>query len=225
MELRPAYPLRTNRLLLRPLSAADIDALLAYRSLPGECRYVPFEPMDRDDVVARLGGVWATDAITAEGATLTLGFALARSGRLIGDVMLAFTSEKHRGGQIGWMVNPAHAGHGYATEAAHAILQLAFDGLGLHRVVARVDARNGPSLRLAERLGMRREAYLIRNEWFKGEWSDEIDFALLEDEWRAQHELGGPCRSPAGRPEPISRHSSSAINAAARAAPSRGTGR
>ena len=60
-----------------------------------------------------------------------------------------------------------------------------FDGLGLHRVVARVDARNGPSLRLCERLGMRREAVLRENEWFKGEWSDEVDYALLEQEWAA----------------------------------------
>jgi RimJ/RimL family protein N-acetyltransferase len=106
--------------------------------------------------------------------------------------MLSFTSAQHRGGEVGWVLNPDHSGRGYATEAAHAVLHLAFDGLGLHRVVARVDARNDPSLRLAARLGMRREVHLMANEWFKGEWSDEIDFALLEDAWEAQHQLAGP---------------------------------
>jgi RimJ/RimL family protein N-acetyltransferase len=200
VELRPVYPLRTNRLLLRPLTEADIDALLAYRSIPDECRFVPFEPMDRGAVLERLNGGWGRTAIAAEGEALTLGFELDLGEQVIGDVMLAFTSAEHRGGEIGWMVNPDHAGRGYATEAAHAALHLAFDELGLHRVVARVDARNASSLRLAERLGMRREADLIRNEWFKGEWSDEIDFALLEDEWLTQHPDGAQsCRWPVSR--------------------------
>ena len=56
----------------------------------------------------------------------------------------------------------------------------------LHEWTARVDARNPPSIGVAERLGMRREAYLVENEWFKGEWSDELDFAILASEWRAQ---------------------------------------
>lgn len=190
MELRPVYPIATSRLLLRPLTAADIDALLAYRSLPEPCRFVPFTPMDREVVLGRLDGGWARTSLVAEGESLTLGVEHATSGELIGDVMLWFTSAIHRGGEIGWMINPDHAGHGYATEAAHAILHLAFDQLGLHRVVARIDARNEPSLRLADRLAMRREAVLIRNAWFKGEWSDEVDCALLEDEWLAQHAAG-----------------------------------
>ena len=82
---------------------------------------------------------------------------------------------------------PAFAGHGYATEAVHTLLHLAFDQLGLHRVVARVDAANRPSLALASRLGMRQEAHLVENEWFKGAWSDEVDFALLASEWTARH--------------------------------------
>lgn len=59
-ELRPAYPIRTERLLLRPLTVSDVDALLAYRSRPDVCRYVPFEPMDRQLIRERLAGQWAT---------------------------------------------------------------------------------------------------------------------------------------------------------------------
>ena len=66
-----------------------------------------------------------------------------------------------------------------SRKAAHALLHLALEGLGLHRVIARIDARNDGSGRLAERLGMRREDHLIANESFKGAWSDEIDLALL----------------------------------------------
>lgn len=186
MELRLDYPVRTSRLLLRPLDASDTDALIAYRSLEDVCRYVPFEPMDAEAVGERLRNGWSRTTLDAEGQALTLGVELAESRRLIGDVMLAWHSAEHRGGEVGWVLHPGHSGHGYATEAARAVLRLAFDELGLHRMVARVDARNVASLRLAERLGMRREAHLIGNEWFKGEWGDEIDFAILEDEWATQ---------------------------------------
>jgi len=144
--------------------------------------------MDRDTVADRVARQWARQEIVAEGDALFLGVEVASLGQVVGDVMLSFTSAEHRSGEIGWVLHPDHSARGYATEAAHAVLHLAFDELGLHRVVARVDARNDPSLRLAARLGMRREAHLVANEWFKGEWSDEMDFALLEEEWEAAHQ-------------------------------------
>jgi RimJ/RimL family protein N-acetyltransferase len=82
--------------------------------------------------------------------------------------------------------NPALGGRGYATEAANLMLGLGFSGLGLHRIVARIDERNEASVRLARRLGMRQEARLVSNELFKGEWSNELDFAMLADEWYAR---------------------------------------
>jgi RimJ/RimL family protein N-acetyltransferase len=151
--------------------------------MPEVCRYVPFEPMDAETLTVRLRSSWARTEITAEGQALTLGVQLAGSGELVGDVLLFFRSEVHRSGEVGWVFHPGHSGHGYATEAGVALLKLAFEGLGLHRVVAHVDARNGASARLCERLGMRLEAHLVENEWFKGVWSSELDFALLEHEW------------------------------------------
>lgn len=195
MELSPVFPVRTRRLLLRPLTLADAESMVAYRGRPDVCRYVPFEPMGVADVTARIEGIWSGTAIAAAGEGLTLGVELAAQRRVIGDVVLFLRSVEDRGGEIGWVLDPAFSGHGYATEAAHAMLHLAFDRLGVHRMVARVDARNDPSIRLATRLGMRREAHLIENEWFKGAWSDELGFALLEQEWAAQH-TGAPCPWP-----------------------------
>ncbi|WP_326549327.1 GNAT family N-acetyltransferase [Micromonospora sp. NBC_01813] len=188
--LHPDYPVRTGRLLLRPLTGDDVDALLSYRSQPDVCRYVPFEPMTRDDIVGRLATVWANHGLTDEGQALTLGIEVAATGRLIGDVVLFWRSRTHRGGEIGYVVHPDSAGHGYATEAAYALLGLGFDQLGLHRIVARIDERNEPSARLARRLGMRQEARLVRSGLFKGEWSTELDFAMLADEWAAYRESG-----------------------------------
>jgi RimJ/RimL family protein N-acetyltransferase len=182
-RLRPVYPVRTSRLLLRPLSSGDVDALLAYRSRPDVCRYVPFEPMDRQVINERLATHWATTELTDEGQALTLGIEVAETGDLIGDAVLFWHSREHRGGEIGYVLHPDSTGHGYATEAAHAMLRLGFDDLGLHRMVARIDERNESSANVARRLGMRQEARLVENELFKGEWSTELDFAMLADEW------------------------------------------
>ncbi|HKT05177.1 MAG TPA: GNAT family N-acetyltransferase [Rugosimonospora sp.] len=188
--LRPAYPVRTGRLLLRPLTARDADAL-AYRGLPEVARYVPFDPMDRAVILDRLAGPWSRTELTAEGQALTLGIELAATGELVGDVVLFWRSREHGGGEVGYVLNPAYAGHGYATEAARAMLRLGFEELGLHRIVARLDERNEPSAKVAGRLGMRLEARLVRNELFKGEWSTELDFAMLAEEWPAHRDRSG----------------------------------
>lgn len=180
-----------------------MDALVAYRSVADVCRYVPFEPMDATAVRERLHGPWGRQVLEAEGEALFLGVELTATRELIGDVLLKWISEEHRGGEIGYVLNPVHSGHGYATEAAHRLLHLAFDALGLRRVIARIDAENHSSARLAARLGMRQEAHLVQNEWFKGRWGDELDFAILEQEWRAMPHSGcvaDPSSKPSSGP-------------------------
>ena len=162
-----------------------MTALLAYRGDPEVCRYLPFEPMTPEVLAARLAGDLGRREITGEGEAVTLGAERIVDGRLVGDVVLFFHSERHAAGEIGYVFHPDVAGQGLATEACTAVLDLAFAGLGLHRVVANMDARNAASARLAERLGMRREAHHHSAEMFKGEWSDLLVYAILEEEWRA----------------------------------------
>jgi RimJ/RimL family protein N-acetyltransferase len=92
-------------------------------------------------------------------------------------------SAEHRQGEIGFVFHPDHHGRGYATEAAAALLALAFDALRVHRVIGRLEARNAASARVLERLGMRKEAELVENEYVKGEWQSEVVYALLDREW------------------------------------------
>jgi RimJ/RimL family protein N-acetyltransferase len=192
VKLAPVYPVRSTRLMLRPLTEADVDDLAEYRSLPEVCRYVPFEPQSAEDLIARMSGAWRRQTLDHEGDSITLGAELVESGKLIGDLMVRWLSAEHSCGEIGYVFSPAYSGRGYAAEAAHAGLHLAFDDFGLHRVIARVDARNMASARLAARLGMRQEAHLRENEWFKGEWTDEIDFAMLAQEWPSRKLAGCP---------------------------------
>jgi RimJ/RimL family protein N-acetyltransferase len=180
--LRPTYPIQTKRLLLRPLQAEDADAMFAYRSRDDVCRYLLHPAQTREQVGTRAANSRAE--LTDEGQVLALAAVEQESGAFVGDVVLMWHSREHRAGELGYVLDPNHAGHGYATEAGAALLRLGFDELGLHRMVGRLDARNTASARVLEKLGMRREAHFVENEFIKGEWTDELVYAVLATEWR-----------------------------------------
>ena len=188
--MKPAYPIQTERLLLRPFAETDFDALLAIQSRADVARYLYWDPRTAAEVRETLDTKVRATAIIAEGDNLSLAAVSRETGELIGDCSLLWTSAEHRQAQIAFVFHPDHHGRGYATEAAAALLALAFDDLRAHRVFGRLEARNTASARVLERLGMRQEAHLVENEWVKGEWQSEIVYAQLEREW-ASRRAGG----------------------------------
>lgn len=181
--LTPQFPLRTERLLLRPYTMGDLEFFADLQSRPDVTRYLYLDVMDRQAAREALSRKVTRTGLARAGDALTL-LMIDGDGRPVGDVMLMWVSEEHRSGEIGYTVHPGHAGNGYATEGSRLMLRLGFEELGLHRVVGRLDARNAASARVLERLGMRREAHFRQNEWVKGEWTDEAVYALLDEEWR-----------------------------------------
>jgi RimJ/RimL family protein N-acetyltransferase len=189
--LRPTYPIRTRRLALRPFTRDDLDAVHAYVSDPDVVRFLYWEvAADRTAARKMLDGKVGHWSLDDAGQSLVLAVELLDGGALIGEVVLKWLSKVHRQGEIGFVITPAHQGHGYAVEAAGALLPLAFDDLGLHRVIGRCDARNTASAKVMEKLGMRREAHFVQNEIFKGEWSDEYVYAMRADEFRGNSPSG-----------------------------------
>ena len=150
------------------------------------CRYLPWPPMDLDQVRAKLEQRVGQTHLEGDGDPLIFVAEDSDIGRPVGEFMLRLTSLESRQGEIGWSLQPDAQGRGLATEGAREMLRLGFDELGLHRIVAECDPRNTASLRVMGRLGMRREAELVENEYLKGEWVGEIVCAMLESEWRAQ---------------------------------------
>ena len=86
----------------------------------------------------------------------------------------------------GWVLDPAYTGHGYATEAVRSLRRLAFEDLGLRRVVANAFADTA-SCRLMERVGMRRETHAVGESLHRsGRWLDTVGYAVSADEWEGQ---------------------------------------
>lgn len=181
--LHPDYPIRTERLVLRPITSADTDAMLAYKSDADVVRYVPYDVLDREGVEQRIESTWARSVFDKPGDAVCLGVEDSASGQLVGDVVLFWHSEKDRSGEVGYIFHPDVRGRGYAGEAVAALLDLGFDGLGLHRIVARINELNDASSRVVERLGFRLEARSVESIWFKGGWATMLEYALLDREW------------------------------------------
>ena len=174
-------PIETERLRLRRLVPGDLAAMQAIESRPEVARWLYWEPRSEAEVSLALDRriAWPPER------GVTVGAELLGTGELIGHVSLT-VEPAHRQGEIGFIFHPDHQGRGYATEATAAMLAVAFDRYGLHRVSGRLEARNAASAWVLEKLGMRREAHLRENEWVKGEWQSELVYALLAREWRGQ---------------------------------------
>lgn len=184
-----SWPRAAGPLTLRQPTAADIDQVLTWRNRPEVTRWLlrtQVEPEsfrdtwleDQDDPrdhsavavlegqVVGTGSLWVTDAMGQSHAGQHE-WTGAEAG-------------------MGYLIDPAHAGRGYATHLARALLDLAFGDVGVRRVTAGCFADNVASWRIMEKLGMRREQHGIQDSWHAElGWIDGFTYAVLADEWTA----------------------------------------
>ena len=179
------WPVRTERLSLRPAEPRDALPTFAFRSLPDVSHWMTTQVADP--------AVWTAGFDERLPDTLVI----EKDGVVIGDLMLRFEDpwsqaevrEQAAGTQveIGYVLDPAYVGQGYATEAVREELRICFEDLGVRRVIAQCFADNESSWRLMERLGMRREQHTVKDSLHRsGEWLDGMMYALLAEEWRGR---------------------------------------
>ena len=180
---RPEHAIETTRLTLRPFAPADFGDLYAYQSRPDVARYLHWEARDHAQVREALVRQCDETSLRAEGDWLTFAVVWRAAGKVVGEVGLKLISWENRQGEIGFVFHPDYHGRGLATEAAEAMLVLGFGTIGWHRIIGCCDARNRASARLMERIGMRREARFVHNQIVKGQWADELVYAILDHEW------------------------------------------
>ena len=181
-----AGPIRTERVRMRLLTEADIDAVHSYQSREDVCRYLLFEPRDRETVAAKIREHATHSRLASDGDYLQLAVERVADGRVLGDMYITVKSAENSIIELGWTFHPDAHGQGYASECAAALLRLSFERLAAHRVMAELDPRNEGSVRLCERLGMSKEAHFREDLRFKGEWADTGVYAILDREWRAR---------------------------------------
>lgn len=172
----------TDRLIIRRLTMDDLDALVAYRNLPEVAWMQLWDSYDHEKGCKLIEGMEGVEPFTA-GDSFQFGVEHRATGKLIGDLYFKHEEGGHQA-EIGYTFDPQFQGQGLATEAVRAMVDHAFKHYGLHRIYGITDPRNMPSIKLMTRLGMRQEAHFRKNLWFKGEWADDVVFAILEEEWK-----------------------------------------
>ncbi len=186
--------LATQRLLLRELIEDDWPAVWAYQSNPLYLRYYEWEQRTQQDVQEFVRWLVARQHERPR-IKFQLGVVLKSSGQLIGNCGIRMDSPGAHEADIGYELSPEHWGKGYATEAARAIVAFGFTELGVHCIWSWCVADNVGSAQVLEKVGMQREGRLRDKEYYKGRWWDQLLFAILEDEWRAQGQLRDPGQS------------------------------
>ena len=178
----PAPTLHTARLRLRPFTGAEADALFALHSSASVLRHWDAPPW-REPVRAERF-IAACQQMAEEGTGTRLAVDRVDDDAFIGWCSLTRWNPDHRSASISYCFDDAAWGRGYATEAARALLQWAFDSLDLNRVQAETDTRNGASARVLQKLGFMREGTLREDCVVDGEVSDSWVYGLIRREWR-----------------------------------------
>jgi len=178
----PSPTLHTARLRLRPFTSEDADALFALHSNAYVLRYWDSpawkEPALAERFIARCR------QIAEEGSGARLVMERGSDNAFLGWCSLTRWNPDYRSAAMGYCLGEAAWGHGYATEAAGAVLHWAFDTLDLNRVQAETDTRNAASARVLEKLGFVREGTLREDCVVNGEVSDSWVYGLIRSQWR-----------------------------------------
>ena len=175
-------PIITTRLCLRRLQSNDAKTFYGYRSDPAVNKYQCWRPLSLGEIEAfiqeqsgllpDMSNTWFQLAICDK-----------HSGTMLGDGGLHFLADRSCQSEVGFTIYPPYQGLGYAAEAVKGMLEYLFLTLGKHRVFADVDPRNEPSVRVLERVGLRKEAHFRKSFRYDDEWADDAVYAILAEEW------------------------------------------
>lgn len=171
----------TERTRVRAYRAEDAEAAHGWLSDPIVARYMLWDVHTREETEARVVRFAAIEPPGEPGQWVEYAVELKEDGRVVGSVSMKLEEEFGRQAEIGWCLGRGAQGRGIAAEATAALIRYGL-GLGVRRFYAMADPRNGASVRLMERLGMRREGYFRESCFYKGEWSDDVLYGLLARE-------------------------------------------
>lgn len=179
--------IETDRLLLRRFQSEDLQCFVDYRTNPLVYRY---QSEGWESYTLAHGKRFVEEQMLQQPGQRDTWFQIAivlkETNQLIGDCGI-HTLEDERQAEIGYSLSPVHQHKGYALEAVQAVLSYLFKELDVHRIIANTDTRNVGSVSLLERAGFRREAHFLQSYWYRGEYTDEYQYAMLRKEWQMKN--------------------------------------
>jgi RimJ/RimL family protein N-acetyltransferase len=161
----------------------DARDIFSYRSQPDIYRFQSWQPKTISDVEQFIGSQ-IVDEPNLPNTWYQLSICKFDSGELLGDCGIHFLEKESSQVEIGVTLKKEAQGLGYATETLKLVFNFVFGELKKHRIFGSVDPNNRASIRLMERMRMRKEAHFVESLWFNNRWSDDIVYAILAREWK-----------------------------------------
>jgi RimJ/RimL family protein N-acetyltransferase len=172
-----------ERVVIRRFRRTDVESFAAYRSDPAVARFQGWDAPYTLDQAERFVGEMEASHPDTPGSWFQFAVVSRADDTLVGDCGASVSLTEPRQVEVGFTIASAYQRHGYGTEAVRRLLDYWFIDRGKHRVVASCDARNVASMHLLQRIGFRREGHLVQSTYANGEWTDDLLFALLTQEW------------------------------------------
>jgi RimJ/RimL family protein N-acetyltransferase len=174
--------LNTERLIIRPININDAQALFEYRSNKEINRYQGWIPETIEDVNYFIENK-ISPKLNIPGTWYQMALILKANNEMIGDIGVHFPSSEPHQVELGCSLNYRYHGKGYASEALEPIISFIFQELDKHRIIASIDSRNQPSIRLIERLGFQKKAHIKEKSDHIGIPTDDLIYAIKKEEW------------------------------------------
>jgi ribosomal-protein-alanine N-acetyltransferase len=151
--------IETNRLILRRLRPADLDALFALYRDPEVRKYFPEGTLTYEETKEELA--WIIDVYYGQYGYGLWATIYKETGAFIGRCgLIPWTIDQRLEVEVAYLLDKAYWGQGLATEAAQAIVQYAFEQLQLSRLICLFDPEHQASRNVAEKMGMTLEKEL-----------------------------------------------------------------
>jgi len=175
--------LQTERLLLRPVTPDDAQAVFDYASNPNVTRFTLFETHQTIDESRWFINDYARSRYSCkEPDPFALVFK-AEPNRMIGALGVHWASQPNGTMEMGYAIGEPYWGRGLVVEAAAAVMRFVFTEYAVERLQARVFVGNDSSERVLQKLGFTREGVLRSLIFRRGAWHDLVVYSLLRQEW------------------------------------------
>jgi ribosomal-protein-alanine N-acetyltransferase len=171
-------PIWTSRLSLRKFRLDDETAVHAFASDAEVTRYTGWYPRRPEETREMLDS-W----IAGTEKSISLAIELQEESKVIGWTGFTAIDRERESATFGYALHREYWGKGFASETARALVNWGFADLKLHRIIAKCSVENTPSVRVLEKLGMRREGHFLQDVKKYDQWHDTYLYAILRKEW------------------------------------------
>jgi [ribosomal protein S5]-alanine N-acetyltransferase len=177
--------LETERLRLRPIELSDLDSIHQLHLLPEVDQYntmgIPESKNETETIM--LEWIAATKSLPP----LKYVFLLhTREGHFVGIAGMNMEKSRYKHSELWYKFHPTYWNKGYATEVVKAFVAFCFNKLKLHRITAGCAIQNKASIKVLEKCGFTREAHHRKILPIRGEWVDNVEYAILEEDFYKQ---------------------------------------